>query len=107
MLVLSVLNDFFNQCSRLLKTAGGLQNPTRTALITDLQGICDRCESAYGKLITQLAPIKSAYYDRAQLVSAIRGFVQNAEVRNNFKPRELCHEALLLLDRLANNLDPC
>ena len=106
MLVLSVLSDFVDQCSRVLKTAGGLQNQTRTELIKDLQGICDRCETAYGRLIVNLVPVKNAFYDRQHLVDSIRSFIQNSEVRDSFKPANLCGEAVMLLDRLANNLDP-
>ena len=106
MLVLSVLREFANQCSRLLSTAARLQTPARTQLVADLSGICDRCETAYGVVLQRLGPVeKTAYHNRLALVDAIRAFVGDTEVRANFKPSQLCGDAAILLDRLSNNLD--
>ena len=98
-------NAIVRACARLIRSLPGIQSNARKRLVTELQGICSKCEDAYSALIARLLPIKAAYGDAKKLAEALRQFGADTKTRAAFKPEHLCGEIDHLLQELKSNLN--
>lgn len=105
MQVLAMLRSAASEMAKVITFGAKIQGEARARIITSLQDICDRCESAYSKVLERLLPVKSAFSDRQQLVLALRRFASDPVTREAFKPEKLCGSIDRLLDDMQNNLN--
>jgi len=97
-------NAIVRACTRLIRCLPGIQADARKRLVSELQGICSKCEDAYSALIVRLLPIKTAYGDAKTLAQELRLFGADNKTRAAFKPEHLCGEIDHLLQELKSNL---
>lgn len=106
MQVLRILRSVIDDCARVISFGAKFQEPTRKQFVSDLRGICSRCDDTYSELLKRLGPIKATLQKPDELAAAIRSFAVDTEVRKLFKPERLCGEIDVLLTRMQSNLDP-
>lgn len=102
--VLNTMQQALKTAARIIKWGGGLQEATRKSLVTELQGICSNCETAYAAMLARLVPVKNAYSDPTKLSVELRSLRTDEEVRRKFKPEFLCSQVDHLLVQLHSNL---
>lgn len=103
---LSFLRTIFRTSRAVILAGRGLQEPTRKALVRDLQQVSANCRSSYERFLKQLAPLKTSYSQPATLVKEVQRLASQPEYRQTFKPDKLCGDVADLLTRLHSNLDP-
>src|SRR5215470_1516449 len=106
MQVLEALKQAVKTCADVVKWGAGIQEPTRKALVADLQAICANCDAAYDAVLVRLVPIKNAFGTPVALAAELRAFSADTATRNKFKPDHLCGQVDQLLARIGSNLDP-
>src|SRR5262245_19904105 len=94
------LGKALRTASQAIGFLGTKQANERKQLISDLQAICSKCETAYGIVIEKLLPVKNAFHNRTKLASALRTFAADASIRSAFKPEHLCGEVDQLLQKM-------
>lgn len=104
--VLNTIKQALKTSASVIQWGAGLQESTRKALVTELQGICSNCEAAYDSVLARLVPIKNAYTDPRNLSRELRAFAGNPASRREFKPEHLCGQVDHLLVQLSSNLAP-
>lgn len=106
MQVLILLRSAISEMTKVITFGAKLQTEARARMVSSLQDICDKCESAYSKVLERLLPVKNAFGDRKRLVSALREFAADPATRAAFKPEALCGNIDRLLNDMTNNLNP-
>ena len=104
--VLNALKEAIKVCASVVKWGAGIQEPSRKALVADLQAICANCDAAYDAVLVRLVPIKNAFATPVALAAELRAFSTDRATRNKFKPDHLCGQVDQLLARIGSNLDP-
>src|SRR5579883_816792 len=99
--VLDALKQALKSAASVIRWGAGIQEPTRRALLADLENICGNIESAYDSVIARLIPVKNAYNNPAALATELRAFAADATTRKQFKPGHLCRQVDSLLARLS------
>jgi hypothetical protein len=106
MRVLDLLTGALKTSARVVKLGAGLQEKTRKQLVTDLNRICGKCQTAFDTVLVRLKPVKNSARNSKRLAIALRQFAADSATRKAFKPEHLCGEVDSILVSLESNLNP-